>query len=483
MADTIRFLMGGEEHRLAGVAPTLTILQYLRRHARRCGTKEGCAEGDCGACTVVLSEPDGAGGLRHRAVNSCIQFVPALDGRQLTTVEDLRAPGGELHAVQQALVDLHGSQCGFCTPGFVMQIYAGWLQGQLTDRRAAKDWIAGNLCRCTGYGPIVDAALSAGKARAPDPADDAGTVARLGELGDGSTLELVHGEQRYLAPRTADAFAEAYLAHPDAVVLAGATDVGLWVTKQHRTLATLIDITRVAELARIGEASDALTLGAAVSHRDATAALARLHPDLGELMRRFAAIQIRNCGTVGGNIANGSPIGDLPPALIALGAELTLRRGDVRRTLPLEDFFIAYGRQDRQPGEFVESVRVPRLKAGTRFACYKLTKRFDSDISAVLAAICVSLDGGRVSRARIAFGGMAATPRRAAAAEAALVGNPLEAGLAAACDALADDFTPLTDMRASAGYRLAAAQNLLRRFALENAGDRPATRVLELADG
>ena len=483
MAAAIRFLLGEAERAVTGVSPTLTVLEYLRRHERRTGTKEGCAEGDCGACTVVLGEPDGRGGLRHRAVNACVQFVPALHGRQLLTVEDVAAPDGELHPVQRALVDRHGSQCGFCTPGFVVQLYAGWLENCLTDRQAVKDWLAGNLCRCTGYGPIIDAGLDAGVAPGPDKARSAAIARRLGALAGGDMLHLTFGEQQLFQPRTADELAEVYLAHPDAVLVAGATDVGLWVTKQHRVLKTSIDVSRVAELSALDDTGEGLRIGATVSLRDASAALAALHPDLGELMRRFASIQIRNAGTIGGNIANGSPIGDLPPALIALGARLTLRRGDDRRVIPLENFFIAYGKQDRAPGEFVESVFVPRLGADMRFACYKISKRFDQDISAVMGAFRLRLEWASVKEARIAFGGMAATPKRAARAEAALIGHTFDAGaIERAAAALAEDFAPITDMRASGGYRLTAAQNLLRKFHLENRGrERPPTRVLELA--
>ena len=481
--SVIRFLLGEDECALRDVPPTLTVLEYLRRQARRTGTKEGCAEGDCGACTVVLAEPDGAGRLRHWAINACIQFVPALHGRQLLTVEDVKHADGTLHPVQQALVDHHGSQCGFCTPGFVMQLYAGWLEGTLKDRQSVKDWLAGNLCRCTGYGPIIDAGLDVAAAPGPAAAAQAVTARRLAALDDGDMLHIRHGDQEWFAPRSIDELAEVYSKHPDAVLVAGATDVGLWVTKQQRHLATLIDVTRVAGLNEIKQSADGLSIGATVSHREATAALGRLHPDLGELFRRFASIQIRNAGTVGGNIANASPIGDLAPALIALGATLRLRRGAARRELPLEAFFLAYGKQDRAPGEFVEALQVPRVGEATRFACYKISRRFDQDISAVMGAFAVTLQDNRVVRARVAYGGIAATSKRAEKTEATLTGQPFEATtIERACSALTDDFTPITDMRASTNYRLLVAQNLWRRFHLENSGEKVATRVLELID-
>ena len=481
--SAIRFLLGEDECALRDVPPTLTVLEYLRRQARRTGTKEGCAEGDCGACTVVLAEPDGAGRLRHWAINACIQFVPALHGRQLLTVEDVKHADGTLHPVQQALVDHHGSQCGFCTPGFVMQLYAGWLEGTLKDRQSVKDWLAGNLCRCTGYGPIIDAGLDVAAAPGPAAAAQAVTARRLAALDDGDMLHIRHGDQEWFAPRSIAELAEVYSKHPDAVLVAGATDVGLWVTKQQRHLATLIDVTRVAGLNEIKQSADGLSIGATVSHREATAALGRLHPDLGELFRRFASIQIRNAGTVGGNIANASPIGDLAPALIALGATLRLRRGAARRELPLEAFFLAYGKQDRAPGEFVEALQVPRVGEATRFACYKISRRFDQDISAVMGAFAVTLKDNRVVRARVAYGGIAATSKRAEKTEATLTGQPFEATtIERACSALTDDFTPITDMRASTNYRLLVAQNLWRRFHLENSGEKVATRVLELVD-
>ncbi len=479
----IRFLLGDEPRTVTGLPVTTTVLEYLRGHERLTGTKEGCAEGDCGACTVVIAEPDGAGGLEHRSVNACIQFIGSLHGRQLLTVEHLRQADGSLHPVQQAMVDHHGSQCGFCTPGFVMSLYAAWRTQAVASRQGLKDWLSGNLCRCTGYGPILDA----GEAALKTPVGDDGTtavVAKLAAFDDATMHDLSHGDQRWLSPRSADELAAVYAQHPDAILVAGATDVGLWVTKQHRHLTTLIDVSRIAELAAIEETGGAITFGATASLHAATAALSTLHADLGEMMRRFASIPIRNSGTVGGNIANGSPIGDLPPPLIALGATVTLRRGDERRTLPLEDFFIAYGKQDRAPGEFVESLSVEKPGADDLFACTKISKRFDQDISAVLAAIWLRIEAGQIADVRIAFGGMAATPKRARKTEAALTGQPWsEERVEAACGALNEDFSPIDDMRASAAYRMKVAQNCLRRFWHERgapAGE--ATRILELAD-
>jgi len=474
--DHIRFLLGDEPRELRNIDPTMTVLNYLRQVEGRCGTKEGCAEGDCGACTVVLAEPNGDG-LRCQAVNSCIQFLPTLDGRQLITVEDLRAPDGTLHPVQQALVETHASQCGFCTPGFVMSLYAFYRSGETPERQRINDVLAGNLCRCTGYGPIIAAAERMGAAPDRFAENEATDVERL--RGDGKSVAFEHEGRRYFAPTTSDELAALLVEHPEAVLLAGSTDVGLWVTKQHRVLETVIFLGDIPELKRIETRNGRIEIGAMASYTDTMDLLAGHFPDLGELFRRLGSVQIRNAGTIGGNIANGSPIGDSPPPLIVLEAEIVLRRGDERRVLPLEDFFIAYGKQDRRPGEFLETVLVPLPKAGDRFRCYKISKRFDQDISAVCGAFRVRLAAGRVDDIRIAYGGMAATPKRAAAAEQALIGQAWdETALQAGVAALQRDFTPLTDMRASQGYRMAAAQNLLTKFYLETSDPAVATRLV-----
>ena len=476
MRDVVRFRLDGVTHEVRNPDPTLTLLRYLRETLRRTGMKEGCAEGDCGACSVAIRDnPDEI----VRAVNACILFLPMLDGAELWTVESLVAADGALHPIQQAMVDHHGSQCGFCTPGFVMSLFAHFASGGDTGRGELNDALAGNLCRCTGYGPIVAAAqsLNADELRAPPTTHEPKATDQLAlshEPGAGET-------KQFFAPTSLDELSALAQKHPKAVLVAGATDVGLWVTKQHRDLPVLISVMRVPEMRGLEDTGDALHIGAGVRYSEAHHALAALHPDLGELVRRLGAVQVRNAGTIGGNIANGSPIGDTPPPFIALGATLVLRKGETERRMPLEDFFLAYGKQDRSPGEFVLRVEVPKLPASARFATYKISKRFDQDISAVCLGVRITLDGQRVSDARIAFGGMAATPKRAAQAEAALAGKDwTEPNVRAAMAALARDYSPLTDMRGSADYRLKTAQNLLWRFWLENQPNGPATRVLDV---
>ncbi|WP_416757976.1 xanthine dehydrogenase small subunit [Roseateles sp. So40a] len=489
----IRFFHRGQLTSVAGLPPTTTVLQYLREHAHCAGTKEGCAEGDCGACTVLVGELDADGrSVALRNVNACIQFLPMLDGKALLTVEDL-GTSTDLGPVQQSLVDCHGSQCGFCTPGFAMTMQAIYerhqAEGSRPDRQALADDLAGNLCRCTGYRPILDA----GERMFDAPArviDRAPLVEALRTLRDDPPLHYEAASragtpQRVFAPRSIDDFAALREAQPEARLVAGATDVGLWVNKQQRELGDVILTGQVDALRRIevfdtSELDSAhgspatLRIGAAVTLEDAWAALSARVPALRELWLRFASPPVRHAGTLGGNIANGSPIGDGAPALIALGARIRLRRGTEHRVMPLESFYLDYMKNALQPGEFVEALDVPMPAPGTRLRGYKLAKRYDSDISAVCAVLSLRLEDGVARDARFAFGGMAAIVKRAARAEGAVNGRAWdEAASLAAAAALAEDFTPMTDLRASAGYRARASANLIRRFWLETRANAP----------
>ena len=444
---TIAFLLNGTPVRVEGASPTRTLLDWLRETRGLTGTKEGCNEGDCGACTVMVTDETGS-----RALNSCILFLPQLHGKAVRTVEGISGPAGQMHPVQEAMVAHHGSQCGFCTPGFVVSMAVAHLNGA-TDH---DDQLAGNLCRCTGYAPIIRAAEAAETAPVPGwLQEDARALATL-------TAEGQPGGDVF-RPKDSDELAEWYLANPDAVLIAGATDVGLWVTKQLRDLRPVAFLNGVTDLQGIEARGGSLHVGAGVTITALREAVAERLPSFGELLRRYASQQVRNAATIGGNIANGSPIGDGPPALIALGATLHLRRGDAMRSMPLEDFFLDYRKQDRRPGEFVAGLSFPESAPGLR--CYKISKRFDQDISAVCGCFNVTVEGGVVTSARIAFGGMAGIPRRALAAEAALTGQPWTLATAkAAAEAMAGDFTPLSDMRATAAYRLTTAQNLMIRY-------------------
>lgn len=498
----IRFFHQGRVVDVRGVAPTRTVLDWLREDARCTGTKEGCNEGDCGACTVVigeLAEPGAAGavgGLRLQTVNACIQFLPTLHGKALFTVEDLKRQcsqpaadaqphGGKhasqsLHPVQQAMVECHGSQCGFCTPGFVMSLWSSYelhqAEGARPTRQQLADALSGNLCRCTGYRPILDAGQRMFDLP-PVRLDARPVVQALAGLRREDTFEYEGGAGarggRFLAPATLDELASLRLEKPEARILAGSTDIGLWVNKQFRALGDILYVGDVAELKRVEERPDGagggeLWIGAGASLEAAWRALAQRFEGLTDVWLRFASPPIRNAGTMGGNVANGSPIGDSPPVLMALDAQIELRRGARVRRMPLTDFYVDYMKNRLEAGEFVQGMAVPLSAAARRVRAYKISKRFDCDISALCAGFSLALDGDTVREVRLAFGGMAATVRRAARAEAALVGKPWnQAGVRAAQQALAEDFKPLSDMRASASYRMRVAQNLIQRLWLE----------------
>jgi xanthine dehydrogenase small subunit len=466
----IRFVLDGAVKTITGVAPTKSVLNYLREDLRRTGTKEGCAEGDCGACTVVVAELDGDR-VCTRSVNACLQFVPALDGKALFTVESIRQPDGRLHPAQEAMVTCHGSQCGFCTPGFVMSLWGLYVDHPAgTDRpddKAVRNALTGNLCRCTGYRPIIEAGHKMFDLPAA-PLERVELRQQLQSIQRDKALTYAHEGSRFFAPRTLAELVALRAEKPASTILAGNTDVGLWVNKQLRDLGDIIYIGEVAEFKVITRTAHKIRIGAAVPLEDAYAALAAPYPELTEMWERFASQPIRNAGTLGGNVANGSPIGDSMPALIALGAQVVLCSTRGSRTLAMEDLYLGYQKKAMAPDEVVEAVEVPLPTVNQRFRTYKISKRYDSDISAVCAAFALHLDGGVIKDCRIAFGGMAPTPKRATQTEAALLGQAWNEATARAAGALlAKDYAPLSDLRAGAAYRLQVAENLLYRFYLE----------------
>lgn len=471
MRNLVRFLRRGRVVEIADLDQRMTLLDWLRLEERSTGTKEGCNEGDCGACTVALGRlRDGR--LVYEPVNACILLLGQCDGAELITVEDL-ARDGALHAVQSAMVRHHGSQCGFCTPGIVMSLFTLYQEGaRPVTREAIDDQLSGNLCRCTGYRPIVDAAFDACVGPAADhvAARRAGTLAWLKDLADDDDVFVGDETRFFAAPATAAGALDLMAKHPDATILAGATDVGLWITKQLRDLGRIVWLGRVGELHDIVESEDRLLIGAMVPLARVGPLLgARIHWDLDLLMRRFGSAQVRATGTIGGNIANGSPIGDLAPALIALGATLHLARGEEMRAMPLEQFFLAYGKQDRAPDELLVAIEVPLLADFQVFHASKVSKRRDEDITAVLGCYRLTIVEGVVTAARVAHGGMAATPKRAPKTEAALMGARLDDPVTwePALDALSLDYQPIDDMRASASYRRDVARGLLERTLIE----------------
>ena len=483
--NVIRFILDGSVISITQPAPSLTVLQYLREQLLRSGTKEGCAEGDCGACTVVIGELIDDR-IRLRSVNACIQFVAMLHGKILFTVESLKAQrSAALHPVQQAMVDSHGSQCGFCTSGFVMSLFALFKTTVNPDRDQVNDALSGNLCRCTGYRPIIDAArkmadtlpaepsnwLTQAAQNPPQPVDNYQQVLinLLKTIRPDTSLHLEQVGKNYYAPLTLDELAQLILDKPDATLVAGNTDVGLWVNKQLRELPDVISLALIEELKVIESTTSDITISAAVSLTDAFDALSDHYPELNELFRRFASMPVRNAGTLVGNVANGSPIGDSMPILLALQSELILRNGSSKRVLPLDQFYLGYQQNDLQPGEFIQAIRIPLNSNHYRIASYKVSKRYDQDISAVCAALVMGLDeAGVITHIRIAFGGMAATPARAINTEKVLLGEEWNKNsLQQARQILAEDFSPLSDIRATSEYRLKIAQNLLTRFFLE----------------
>ena len=463
---TLRFVLGHRPHALPDVAPDRTLLDVLREDLRCTAVKEGCASGDCGACTVAVAEAEEGGRLHWRAVNSCIRLAHSVEGMAVFTAEDIAGEGGRLHPAQRAMLECHGSQCGFCTPGFVMSLFTLHRQrdGVAVSRDEALHALSGNLCRCTGYRPILDAAQT--MHHWPDvPLDESGLLQQLKLLAqDGWAPAADSASNFYATPTTLSELLRLRAAHPQALIAAGTTDVGLWVTKQHRRFGQIIDVTRVTELRQIERGAHSLSIGAAASLTEAFDALAESRPQLKPFFDRFAGLPVRESGTLGGNVANGSPIGDSMPLLIALGATLVLASTRGERTLPIEDFYLAYRKTALAPDEVLARIEVPQPTPHEWLRADKISKRFEDDISAVCLAVALQVEDGVIHSARIGAGGVAAVPARAIQTEAALAGQQCaEAIFDAAATVLEAEFKPLSDMRASSAYRRAVLGNLLRR--------------------
>ena len=463
---TLRFVLGHRPHALPDVAPDRTLLDVLREDLRCTAVKEGCASGDCGACTVAVAEAEEGGRLHWRAINSCIRLAHSVEGMAVFTAEDIAGEGGRLHPAQRAMLECHGSQCGFCTPGFVMSLFALHRQRDCAavSRGDALHALSGNLCRCTGYRPILDAAQT--MHHWPDvPLDESGLLQQLKLLAqDGRATAADSASNFYATPTTLAELLRLRAAHPQALIAAGTTDVGLWVTKQHRRFGQIIDVTRVTELRRIERGAHSLSIGAAASLTEAFDALAESRPQLKPFFDRFAGLPVRESGTLGGNVANGSPIGDSMPLLIALGATLVLASTRGERTLRIEDCYLAYRKTELAPDEVLARIEVPQPTPHEWLRADKISKRFEDDISAVCLAVALQVEDGVIHSARIGAGGVAAVPARAIQTEAALAGQQCaEVIFDAAASVLEAEFKPLSDMRASSAYRRAVLGNLLRR--------------------
>ena len=482
VTNTVRFVLDGKIVEAQGERRTTTVLDYLREQLHRTGTKEGCAEGDCGACVVMVGELNASGtGVDYVPVNSCIQLLPALDGKSVKTVESLKNADGSLHPVQQEMINCHGSQCGFCTPGIVMSLVNLVQINTNPKRQEVNDALSGNLCRCTGYTPIVDAALKACEHKAALKIDDSADLPLLKEIKRASTPTMsLEGEiivqpvvrtrkgNEFVSPSTLAEVADYLVKHPTTTLLAGSTEIGLQVNKQFSRPDHIMYLGNVKELRQVQDTPKAWRIGAAVSLAHIETLIADAYPDFAEVLRRFGSPPIRSTATLAGNIANGSPIGDSMPCLMALGATLVLRKGDKTRTVALDQFYTGQKQNVLQAGEFIEAIELPKPVAGQVFRAHKVSKRFEQDISATCAAITYSLKDGKLTGVKLAYNGVAPSPCRAPKLEAVLEGKaPSEVSEAALDKAIADSFVARDGLRATWAYRSLVARNLVLEF-IEN---------------
>ena len=466
-SQNIQFYLDDELIKLPIENQQETLLDFIRLKKNNTSVKEGCGEGDCGACMVLQAQTED-GKLVYKPINSCIKFVPALHKKSIYTAKYISSSLQELHPVQQAMVTCHGSQCGFCTPGFVISLLAHYLDRAVKNPNEDDviNAISGNLCRCTGYRPIIEAGIQMQDLHEPIrfSREDAYSEERLHQQ---VQLELQPdlATDLFMAPSDLETFASIYVANPDYQILAGGTDVGLWVTQHLKKLKPILFIGEVKELQLIKEQDQSIWIGAGVSLEAAFVRIVQHYPELKELQQRFASLPVRKSGTLCGNVANGSPIGDSMPILIAINSTIVLRQGQTTRELNLEDFYLGYQQKNLQPGEFVEAIKIPYPSKNDHIASYKVSKRYEQDISAICFGAKVIVENGLIQSIRIAFGGMAATPKRAVQIEKFLINKPWSLDvIQAAAEMIEQDFQPLSDLRATTSYRLQVAKNLFNRF-------------------
>ena len=462
---------------LGEINPNMTVLEWLRSN-QLVGSKEGCASGDCGACTAVVGElvvNNKTTEIKYKSINTCIALAYSLLGKHLVTVEGL-AEGDRLHPVQNAMVLENGSQCGFCTPGFVMSLFALYHNENKTNLAKINEALSGNLCRCTGYKPIISAAFLAINKKNKEPLDfykknQKQLKEALVKLSDPKNISVsfAKGEKiiNYDAPSNLEELSKVLSNNSSAKIVAAGTDLNLEITQSMKEFPHLVSVNRVPELKSISDNGADLEIGAAVSYEDAASILIGYWPDLDSFLQRFASLPIKNWATIGGNIANASPIGDMPPVLIALDAKLKLRKGSKVRIINLEEFFISYKKTSLDESEFIESIIVPKPNDNERLITHKISKRYEDDISAVCMALKVTTKGSHPESVKIALGGMSGIPQRAIELEKVMLENwNNDEIVLASYNALKSEFSPFSDVRASSEYRLRVTANLVKKSLL-----------------
>ena len=460
MGNIIRFVFENKIHEIKNLDPNETILNFIRLRLKKTGTKEGCAEGGCGACTVVIGQLE-KNNIIYKAINSCIAFTTSLEGKQLLIVEDLMQKNGSLHPVQTAMVNFHGSQCGFCTPGFVMSLFSMYKNNTFYDKETIEETISGNLCRCTGYRPIIDAAKSLNN-RKPDQfkKSEKKTIALLNKIRPKNIFINIENK-KYFAPRTVIELKKIIKKYPKVKFLSGGTDMSLIVTKQKKDIENIVYLNSIDELNYIKENNKYIEVGATTPLIKFELFIKKYYPDFNTILKRYGSVQIRNVATIAGNIATASPIGDSLPLLLSLDASISIESFNKKSRLSLNDFFISYRKTKLKKGQFISSIRIPIYKKNI-FKAYKISKRIDDDISSVCASFNLAIVNKKIKTIKIAYGGMAPTPKRAIHCEKILLNSDFsEEIILKAQICLEKDFQPIDDMRASKNYRMEIAKNLL----------------------